>query len=131
MDSIVADGRTVITRIWVGENVEMAAIPDAIFYPVLRDAKHAQDVLSMLAHLPERRNHGPFMIGHTEWPAIVKATQESNLGLIVSDIGERSWNLFWHNIRDSRSESQSVLAKRGLVWLKTGLALLEKNSESG
>jgi hypothetical protein len=131
MDSIVSDGRTVITRIWLGEHVEMPTIPDAIFYPVLRDAAHAQDVFSMIGHLPERRNHGPCTIGQTEWPAIVKATQESKLGLLVSDIGERSWTLFWHNVRDSRSENSSVLAKRGLQWLKTGLAILEKNSDSG
>ncbi len=131
MDSIVTDGRTVITRIWLGEHVEMPTIPDAIFYPVLRNATHAQEVFTMIGHLPERRNHGPFTIGQSEWLAIVKATQDSNLGLLISDIGERSWSLFWHNVRDSRSENPNTLLKRGLAWLKTGAALLEKNSESG
>jgi hypothetical protein len=113
-----------ITRIWIG-NHELPVIPDAIFFPVLRDAD-IEHAVSILGRLPARANHGPFTITHS-WPALVKATQESNLGIVVSDVEERSWSLFWHKVSDSPIPDCAV---RGRMWIKAGLALLEKNTEA-
>jgi hypothetical protein len=119
-----------ITRIWIGTHIEIPTIPDAIFFPVLRDAAHSQTVFSMIGRLPARGTHGPCTAVHAqEWPALLKATQDSCVGIVVSDIGESSWSLFWHKISDSRIEHSSAL-KRGLAWAKTGLSILEKNTEA-
>ena len=131
LDGIVLENRTTVTRIWIGEHIEIPVIPDAIFFPIVYDAKHAHDIFAMLKRLPGRGSHGPwFSIPEAEWPSIVKATQDSGLGMVVSDIGESSWSLFWHKLSDSRSENHAHMTKRGLTWLKTGLAILEKNNDA-
>jgi hypothetical protein len=131
LDGIVQEGRTVITRIWIGSHMEIPTIPDAIFFPVLHDTAHSNTVLSMIGRLPGRGNHGPCTTATAqEWPALLKATQDSNVGIVVSDIGENAWSLFWHKIGDSRAESSAALAKRGLAWIKTGMSILEKNTDA-
>lgn len=130
LDGIVQESRTIVTRIWIGEHIEIPAIPDAIFFPVLRDTTHSNNAFSMIGRLPARGNHGPCTAASVqEWPPLLKATQDSNLGIVVSDIGETSWSLFWHKLSDSRKENSAVLTKRGLAWAKTGLSILEKNNE--
>lgn len=131
LDVLLQEGRTTLTRIWIGEHIEIPAIPDAVFFPILHDSKKIQDVYALLGRLPGRANHGPWAaIPQADWTAIVKATQESNLGIVVSDVGEPSWSLFWHKLADSRGDSHAVLTKRGLAWARTGLAMVEKNHDS-
>lgn len=131
LDGIVHENRTSVTRIWIGAHIEIPTVPDAIFFPVLHDTTQIHNVFSMIGRLPARGNHGPCIAANAqEWPALVKATQDSNVGIVVSDIGESSWSLFWHKVSDSRAENPTTLTKRGLMWVKTGLAILEKNTES-
>ncbi len=128
LDSVLAEGRTVITRIWIGTHMEIPAIPDAIFFPVLRDAGRASAAYEMMCRLPARGGHGSWKtppIG--EWNALVGATITGGLGLVISDVGESAWTLFWHKIADSAAEGHGVVMKRGLAWLRTGAALIEKN----
>ena len=126
MDSCLAEGKVILTRVWIGQNIEIPTIPDAIFFPVLRDGHDA--VYDMIRRLPGRGGHGSWApISPADWLTISKATAESGLGMVVSDIGETSWQLFWHKVSDSRAEPSHVLVSRGFQALRTGMALVEKN----
>lgn len=130
MDGLLAEGRTV-TRVWVGTHHEIPAVPDAILFPPLRDPFRATAAYEMIRRLPGRDGHGPWTaMGSVEWGTLVDATAKSDLGILISDVGERAWCLFWHKIADSVADSRGVLVKRGLLWLRTGAILLEKNSNT-
>ncbi len=130
IDAVLADGRIVVTRVWIGQHIEIPTIPDAIFVPVLNDAvaRKAQEVFELFGRLPGRGAHQGWagMNAH-DWTALVKATTESQLGIVLSDIGEQSWTLFWHKIGDSRAEGHGVMIKRGFTWMRTGMAIVEKH----
>lgn len=129
MDSILAEGRT-LTRVWVGTHIEIPAIPDAILFPPLHDPFRATAAYEMLRRLPGRGGHGAWAaMSTTEWGALVEATGKSDLGILISDIGEREWTLFWHKIADSVAEGHGVLMKRGLIWLRSGALLLERHAK--
>ena len=126
MDACVAEGRIVLTRVWIGQNIEIPAIPDAIFFPLLRNGQDA--VYDMIRRLPGRLGHGSWTpITPADWATITKATADSGLGIVVTDIGETSWQLFWHKLSDSRAEPSHVLVSRGFQAMRTGMALVEKN----
>ncbi len=130
LDGIVAEAR-VLTRVWIGTHHEIPAIPDAILFPPLRESVRAAAAYEMMRRLPGRDGHGGWTaMGNAEWSALVEATAKSDLGILISDVGERAWTLFWHRLADSVSEGHGVLVKRGLAWLRTGAALLEKNSNN-
>lgn len=125
MDACIGEGKIVLTRVWVGQNIEIPTIPDAIFFPIIREHEHVYD---MIRRLPARLGHGTWApISPADWLTISKATAESGLGMVVSDIGETSWQLFWHKISDSRAEPSHVLVSRGFQAIRTGMALVEKN----
>jgi len=129
LDTIVAEGR-VLTRVWIGTHHEIPAIPDAILFPPLRDPFRATAAYDMIRRLPGRDGHGGWAaMGAAEWTGLVEATSKSDLGILISDVGERSWTLFWHRLVDSVSEGHGVLVKRGLAWLRTGAALIEKQQQ--
>jgi hypothetical protein len=130
MDSVVADGRTILTRIWIGQHIEIPAIPDAIFVPALHETepRKSQEIYELFGRLPGRGSHGGWSgMNGNDWNALVKATGDSDLGMVFSDIGEHGWTLFWHKIGDSRAEGHGVMIKRGFTWLRTGMALVEKH----
>ena len=126
LDRCIAEGMT-MTRIWIGTHMEIPAIPDAIFFPVLRDATRAAAAYEMIGRLPGRGGHGAWTtMPASEWNALVSATTGSGVGIVVSDVGVFSWTLFWHKVADSAAEGHGVAMKRGLAWLRTGAALVEK-----
>ena len=128
LDGVVAEGR-MLTRVWIGTHHEIPAIPDAILFPPLHDPFRATAAYEMMRRLPGRDGHASWAaMGAAEWTALVEATAKSDLGILISDVGERAWTLFWHRLADSVAEGHGVLVKRGLVWLRTGAALLEKSS---
>lgn len=125
LESIVQEGRTVLTRVWVGLQVELPVVPDAIFFPVLIQSE-VTNIYTMLMKLPGRNSHGPFSsMSLQEWTAMVEATVQSNVGMVVSDIGESKWSLFWHKLADSDQGENFV--KKGVAWLKTATVFLEKH----
>jgi hypothetical protein len=130
LDSICAEGR-ILTRVWIGTHHEIPAIPDAILFPPLRDPFRATAAYDMIRRLPGRGGHGIWnAMTPTEWGTLVEATAKSELGILISDIGEKAWTLFWHKISDSVVEARGALIKRGLFWLRTGAAIVEKNSNT-
>lgn len=122
------------TRIWIGEHIEIPTIPDAIFFPaasaeVFGDVTRTTNIHSMLERLPGRNGHGQWQrTSPADLQNILKMTGESELGLVMSDIGERTWNLCWHKVCDSRSETVGTLVKRGLSWMHVGMAIVENYS---
>jgi hypothetical protein len=128
LDGVLAEGRTV-TRVWIGTHHEIPAIPDAILFPPLYEPFRATAAYEMMRRLPGRDGHGAWgAMGTTEWNNLVEATAKSDLGILISDVGERGWTLFWHKITDSLAEGHGVLTKRGLVWLRTGASMLENST---
>ena len=127
LDSMLAAGH-VLTRVWIGTNVEIPAIPDALLFPPLSDANKAHAAYEMMRRLPGRNGHAAWSaMPAGEWNALISATNASNLGIRISDIGEKVWTLFWHKIGDSIDMGHGTLLKRGLVLVRTGSAIIEKN----
>ena len=131
LDGLLADGtqkgRVSVTRVWLGEHIEIPTIPDAIFFPV-GVASHT--MYEMIHRLPPRLNHEGFFITNENWANIVEATKEQNLGLVVSDVGEPRWSLFWHKIADSDTETSNSRFRKGLRLVKIGTGMLEHMRES-
>jgi len=126
LDSMLAEGR-IITRLWIGTHVSIPTIPDALMFPPCRETHRISAAFEMMRRLPARDGHGAWNSMEPQaWNTLVEATSKSELGIMISDIGEKAWTLFWHKIADSSQVSQSVALRRGLAWLRTGAALLEK-----
>lgn len=126
LDSMLAEGR-IITRLWIGTHVTIPTIPDALMFPPCGDLHRNTAAYEMMRRLPARDGHGAWISMEPQaWNTLVEATSKSELGIMISDIGEKAWTLFWHKIADSVQVSNSVGLKRGLAWLRTGAALLEK-----
>jgi hypothetical protein len=124
MDMVLGEGRTLLTRVWLGEHIEIPAIPDAIFFPL---GVPAHTMYDMIHRLPARGGHEGFtMTG--DWSLIVKATSEQGLGLVVSDIGESRWSLFWHKIADSDTETDTNRFRKGMRLLRLGTHTMERCS---
>jgi hypothetical protein len=129
LDSTVADARIVITRIWFGIGIDIPVLPDAIFFPVHVHEIRNQ-IYDLIRSLPGRSNHGPFkQMSVDEWNALINTTIQSDLGLVISDIGEQTWNLFWHKISDSLIGAKNQHFQNAFSWLRTAVTVLEKNSE--
>jgi len=127
LDGLLANNRTSITRVWLGEHIEIPTIPDAIFFPV-GAVPHV--MFEMIHRLPPRSNHEGFFITNENWTNIVDATKEQNLGLVVSDVGEPRWSLFWHKIADSDTETSESRFRKGLRLVKLGTRMLDLTSAS-
>lgn len=130
LDSMLAEGRT-ITRLWIGTHVTVPTIPDALIFPPLRDHYRTTAAYQMIHRLPARNGHAAWTaMGIAEWNTLIDATSKSDLGIIISDIGEKAWTLFWHKIADSTIETNAALLKRGLSWLHTAVKIIEKNGSN-
>ncbi len=123
LEGLLADGRVSVTRVWLGEHIEIPTIPDAIFFPV---GAVSHTMYEMIHRLPPRLNHEGFFITNENWTNIVEATKDQNLGLVVSDVGEPRWSLFWHKIADSDTETSSSRFRKGLRLVKIGTGMLER-----
>lgn len=114
---------TPCTRIWIGS---IPGMPDAVFFPERKD--DVTEAYTLLTRLGSRKSHGPWKgMRASEWEHLVRTTVESGLGLVLSDIGEREWTLFWHKVSDSNSDD---LFSKGKRWLHTGLSILDKLDDS-
>lgn len=129
LDSVVAEARIIVTRIWFGIGIEIPIVPDAIFFPA-QIREHSQAAYSLIGRLPARLEHGPYrQMSSEEWLATIDVTTQSSLGLVISDVGEQEWKLFWHKTSDSVLEGKDVIFQKGFSWLRTAMTILEKNAE--
>ena len=129
LETVGKDGRTVLTRIWIGTCADIPTIPDAIFFPVQIDRSQTQ-IYELLSRLPPRSGHREWkQISQAEWNALLRTTIPSNLGIVVSDIGETEWTLFWHKLADSSHIDERTLFQKGFRWLQSAMAVLEKRKE--
>lgn len=137
LDNCMAAGRVVLTRIWIGTHVEIPCIPDAILFPVFAGAgagaggaaAAATEAYEMMRRLPGRGGHGAWSAPNLdEWNVIVKATADGHLGIMISDVGEHSWSLFWHKVEDSyvgTFGSNLLMAK---ILIGSGMKLMDRYS---
>ena len=125
LDSVVAEGRITLTRLFCGLGVRVPAIPDAIFFPVLHSSEARQAAYELLKRVPGRSDHGPWTpLPPEDWTSLLDATVASGYGTVLSDVGESRWVLFWHKPEDSM-ESKQIRFQKGLAWIQTGMRLLE------
>lgn len=130
IDTLMNEGYITLTKIVIGKHSEILFIPDAIFFPVLKTSDAANTTYDIMAKLPGRNGHGGFTsMTHTDWHTLVNVTVESNLGLVISDVNEKSWELFWHKIADSYIINSAHLMRNGIAWMKTGISLIEYCTE--
>lgn len=126
LDGTIKEGRTVITRVWIGKAIEIPCIPDAVFFPVPADRRPPVDVYELLYRLPGRNGHeGLAHMTQVEWISLVNATIENGLGIMISDVGEANWSLFWHKLADSRLLHTSAMREKGMSLLRTGMKMME------
>lgn len=122
LDNILLDGKTVVSRVWL--QCTPHSVPDAVFFP----PNGMDGSFEIVSRLPSRNNHGPFTVSAEDWKTYIGVTGSANLGLVVSDIGETNWSIFWHKMEDSRPVSSVAAARKGLSLIKIGTMLIEKNS---
>jgi hypothetical protein len=125
LDTTVSTSRTLVTRIWIGVGIEIPCIPDAIFFPPITLAQQTV-VCDVLGRLPARSGHGPWRkLSAADWTSLCQATIASGLGMVVSDVEESEWSLYWHKVADSATTSG---LKQGLALVRAGATILEKYS---
>ena len=130
LEAIVREGRIVLTRIWTGMNADIPTIPDAIFFPVNINNESRKQIYDLISRLPSRNGHREWkQMPIAEWNAMLNTTIQSNLGLVVSDVGETEWTIFWHKIADSSLVGDITLFQLGMKWLKSAIMVIEKCSK--
>jgi len=110
------------TRIMMGYVTEPPLLPDAIFFPFSKTPDPL--TLSICKALPSRKGHGAYAV-HTQWDDILSMVAESGMSLLISDIGESAWTLFWYKRSDSIQVTESVAKTQALQLVKAAAALLE------
>jgi len=110
------------TRIMMGYVTEPPLLPDAIFFPFSKTPDPL--TLSICKALPSRKGHGAYAV-HTQWDDILSMVAESGMSLLISDIGESTWTLFWYKRSDSIQVTESVAKTQALQLVKAAAALLE------
>lgn len=130
LETTAQDSKYSITRIWLGTNIDIPSIPDAVFFPVQIQSE-ATKIYDILRSLPSRNGHESWKtMSLPDWNSLIETTASSNLGIVMSDVGEKEWNLFWHKISDSATLSKQVLFQKGFEWLRTAMTVLEKNRDT-
>ncbi len=129
LDGIVKEGRTTVTRIWIHTNAPMW-IPDALFFPPLHDSE-ATVALQILQAMPARHNHSTWVYMQTaaQWLDVLRDTRRQGLGLVLSDVQETSWTLFWHKPVDSRPSLEAMVGKTS-PWLEAATRSLKSHNQS-
>jgi len=80
----------------------------------------------MVHRLPARAGHEGFSMTLDAWTMIVNATGQQYMGLVITDIGENRWSLFWHKVADSDTETDSSRFSKGMRLVKLGTRVLER-----
>jgi hypothetical protein len=99
LDGLLMDGRTVISRVWLSSN-GTPVVPDAVLFPIGCAAVH-----EISSKLPAVRNHGAWRMTEAECRELTEIVYANKYGIMISDVGESAWTLFWHRQEDSRINS--------------------------
>jgi hypothetical protein len=121
IDSLVREGRTAITRVWLHSEAP-PFVPDATFFPPMSSPTDAEAIYKVFSALPARAGHGGWSY-HGPWNPVVEATHEQGMGLVVSDIEEAAWTLMWHRPEDSRMPVEKRIPRASVI-IRIGLELL-------
>jgi hypothetical protein len=107
--------------------VEIPCIPDAILFHVFSGGAGATEAYDMMRRLPGRGGHGAWAAPNLdEWVVLVKATADGHLGIMISDVGEHSWSVFWHKVEDSYTGTPGSNMQMAKILLGTGMKLLDR-----
>ena len=126
LDNVLAEGRTVLTRVFMG-TTGLPAIPDAIFFPVV-STLGVTGIYDTCMRLPAVRGHGSWTgMVPAEFSALMETVASTKVGIVISDVGETGWTLFWHRPEDSRNSKEE---KRILPTLLKIAMLIASSSSS-
>jgi len=110
------------TRIMMGYITEPPLLPDAVFFPFSKTPDPL--FLSICKAMPSRKGHGTYTV-HTQWDDVITMMAESGMSLLISDVGETAWTLFWYKRSDSVQVTESVAKAQALQLVKAATNLLE------
>lgn len=121
LDGAVTEGRIVLTRVWISAE-SPPFVPDAIFFPPSAASTQSYAIVS---HVPARAGHGGFHMSISDWNTLATATATAGLGIVLSDVGESTWSIFWHRRADSQISTPHALQRRAIKLIQLATALLD------
>ncbi len=121
LDTLMREGRTVVTRAWIHEDPP-PLVPDATFFAPTANSQVAQTMLDIFSALPARAGHGAWL-PPGDWYSVVQAAHDQGMGLVVSDLEEHAWTLLWHRPADSRPVMERRIPT-AQHWLRIGMKCL-------
>lgn len=87
-----------VTRLMMSGAESPPLFPDALFF-----SADTADVKSICEHMPSRGGHGPYVAPAVEsWNELVRTLGSSGMSLMLTDVGETAWTLFWYKREDSQ-----------------------------
>jgi hypothetical protein len=106
----------------MGYTVEPPLFPDAVFFPYCKIADPL--VLSICKAMPSRKGHGAYTV-HTQWEDVITMLADSGMSLVISDIEEKAWTLFWVKRSDSAQVTEAAAKTQALHLIKAAASLLD------
>jgi hypothetical protein len=110
------------TRIMMGYTTEPPLFPDAIFFPHSKTPDPL--VLSICKAMPSRKGHAGYTV-HSQWDDIVTMVGDSGMSLLITDVEETKWTLFWYKRSDSTQLTETTGKAQALQLIKAATSLLE------
>jgi hypothetical protein len=99
-----------VTRVQLG--AEPPLLPDAVFgSPTLA-------FRALCERMPERGGHGSYAPPAVEaWADLTRTLSENGMSVMLTDVGEASWTLFWYKKKDSQGVSEAEAKGRAAALL--------------
>jgi hypothetical protein len=111
------------TKVMMGYITEPPMFPDAVFFPYCKTADPL--VLSICKAMPPRKGHGAYTI-HTQWEDVVAMLADSGMSLVITDVEEKDWTLFWVKRSDSAQVTEAAAKAQALHLVKAAALLLDR-----
>jgi hypothetical protein len=108
-----------ITRLMMGSRAP-ALVPDAVLF-----SKDCGTARSICERLPARGGHGPCALPPTEaWTELVASLHDSSMCLMVTDVEDKAWTLYWYKPADSAPLTAEEVKERVRAYLTAAQRLL-------
>jgi len=111
------------TKVMMGYITEPPLFPDAVFFPYCKTADPL--VLSICKAMPPRKGHGAYSV-HTQWEDVVAMLADSGMSLVITDVEEKDWTLFWVKRSDSAQVTEAAAKTQALHLVKAAALLLDR-----
>ena len=91
---------TPLTRVMMGyDGITPPLIPDAVLF-----SKDSSSIRGICERLPARLGHGGCALPSADaWAELLATVTRSDLSLLVTDVEDKAWTLYWYKPEDSKS----------------------------